>query len=86
MELKPILETGEQIYNWLKEHFEYEPQIRGPREVLASLSPPQIIILPSNEGQLLLSFMSDNGEMEALEKLFGCDVYISSYAEQIEIF
>lgn len=98
VKLKPILEEGEQIYNWLKEHFEYKSSYEpGFNEVMPIMSKPQVIILPPHISQKLIKYMSDNdiglqaiitnnGELDSLGSLFGCDVYISGYAEEIEIF
>ena len=97
MRLRPILETGEQIYNWLKEHFEYEPTYAlGFNEKVPIMSKPQVIIFPIEKGQLLLGYladndkldrgMSNNGEIRVLTNLWGCDIYISGYTEEIEIF
>lgn len=98
MKLKPILETGEQIYNYLQNHFEYVESSFKPMEseFVPIFAKPQVIILPTEEGQLLLKYLSeigkltlvnsDVGELETLSKLWDCDVYVSGYTTEIEIF
>ena len=93
MKLKPILETGEQIYNYLKEHLEADGM---PVTLWPSHAKPQIIIIPATKREVLMAYLdgedllemqiSNMGPVSMLKDLFGCTVYFSNYADEIEIF